>query len=255
MKVFALSDLHVDYPTNAEWVGRLSVTEYRDDILILAGDVSDSQDRLQRCLEELCARFRAVLFVPGNHELWVARDRGTLSSWDKFHAVCELANRCGAHTRPYRREGISIVPLFSWYDYSFGLPGDRLTEAWMDFYACRWPGDWTMADVASRFYELNEPWIAASEDFVISFSHFLPRIDIMPRHIPESQRYLYPVLGSHLIERQVRRLGARLHVYGHSHVNLQTVRDGTRYINNAFGNPRETRTTAKALLCIHDTSR
>jgi hypothetical protein len=40
-------------------------------------------------------------------------------------------------------------------------------------------------------------------------------------------------------------------VYGHSHVNRDVAIDGVTYINNAFGYPRETRITAKALRCVH----
>jgi predicted phosphodiesterase len=41
MRVFALSDLHIDYEVNAGWVKSLSSVDYLDDVLILAGDISD----------------------------------------------------------------------------------------------------------------------------------------------------------------------------------------------------------------------
>ena len=86
---------------------------------------------------------------------------------------------------------------------------------------------------------------------VISFSHFLPRIDLMPSYIPKKHRILYPVLGSTIIEDQVRQLAPTIHVYGHSHVNRDIEIDGIQYINNAFGYPKETRIAAKELLCIY----
>ena len=46
MRVFALSDIHIDYSENAKWIANLSVTEYQDDVLIVAGDVSDTQSLL-----------------------------------------------------------------------------------------------------------------------------------------------------------------------------------------------------------------
>ena len=87
---------------------------------------------------------------------------------------------------------------------------------------------------------------------VITFSHFLPRIDVMPRSVPDEVRILFPVLGTTLLEQQLRRLGSRLHVYGHSHLNRKVDIDGVSYINNAFGYPYETRIAAKRLLCIHE---
>jgi len=74
MRVFAVSDIHVDYSANAKWIANLSVAEYQDDVLILAGDVSDIRRLLDWCLTTLAKRFKKVLFVPGNHELWVTRE-------------------------------------------------------------------------------------------------------------------------------------------------------------------------------------
>ena len=74
MRIFALSDIHVDYEMNARWLADLSIGEYRQDVLILAGDISDSLERIDWALSTLTARFRRVMYVPGNHELWVIRD-------------------------------------------------------------------------------------------------------------------------------------------------------------------------------------
>jgi len=74
MRVFALSDIHIDYSENAKWIENLSIAEYQDDVLILAGDVSDIQKLLDWGLNIFTKRFKKVLFVPGNHELWVRRE-------------------------------------------------------------------------------------------------------------------------------------------------------------------------------------
>lgn len=74
MRIFALSDLHIDYDLNKQWIAQLSTDDYRDDVLILAGDVSDSLLLLEWCLKTLASRFKKVLYVPGNHDLWVIRD-------------------------------------------------------------------------------------------------------------------------------------------------------------------------------------
>jgi len=71
MRVFAVSDIHVDYAENLEWILALDEKEYADDILILAGDVTDKMALLEQVFVSLAASLRAVLFVPGNHELWV----------------------------------------------------------------------------------------------------------------------------------------------------------------------------------------
>ncbi|SEF29792.1 metallophosphoesterase [Variovorax sp. NFACC27] len=252
MRVFALSDIHVDYEANARWVESLSRSDYRDDVLLLAGDVSDSVVLLERCLRQFADRFKHLLFVPGNHELWVVRDGACSDSFDKFEMVCEIARRSGASMAPFRHGQLTIVPLLGWYDYSFGEPDLALLQTWMDFHACRWPGAWTSYDVTSHFLQMNRYQRRTPDEIIISFSHFVPRIDVMPNFIPLQHRGIFPVLGTHRLEQQVRELGSAIHVYGHSHVNRCVQLDGTAYVNNAFAYPREVHLSQKALLCLYD---
>jgi hypothetical protein len=107
-----------------------------------------------------------------------------------------------------------------------------------------------MSDVAAHFLRLNRQpaWHGGT---LISFSHFLPRIDLMPNYIPRAQRWLYPVLGSVTLEHQLRAMKSTIHVYGHSHVNRRVEIDSVTYINNAFGYPGETRIAAKQLRCVY----
>jgi predicted phosphodiesterase len=260
MRVFALSDIHIDYSVNARWVADLSTADYRDDVLILAGDVTDIMQLLGWCLTTLAARFRTVLFVPGNHELWVVRDGVGKTSFEKFEQVTALAASCGASMRPFHGGGVSICPLLSWYDYSFGEPSEQLKSAWSDFYACRWPEGVDAAQVAAHFASLNEQPMAEYRQYLstqrnrtlITFSHFMPRIDLLPASVPAHRRMLDPVLGAVRLETQLRELSPHIHVYGHSHINRSIAIDGVSYINNAFGYPDETRIAAKQLRCIHE---
>ncbi|MEO0420997.1 MAG: metallophosphoesterase [Pseudomonadota bacterium] len=255
MRVFAISDVHVDYPGNAEWVDGLSTLDYVDDLLILAGDVSDVPARLGETFAAVTRRFRAVHYVPGNHDLWVRRC-GHRNSLEKFESVLRIAREHGVHHTPCQYPGLVVVPLFGWYDDSFGAPSTILKRQWMDFRACRWEGR-SDAEVTTHFLDLNQTAVQAmvavqGAPTVVSFSHFLPRIDVMPSYIPERFRMLYPVLGSDRLDQQVRALGSSVHVYGHSHVNRDIYLDGRRYINNALGGPSETRICARELLCVYE---
>jgi predicted phosphodiesterase len=252
MRVFATSDIHVDYDANAQWIRDLSIADYQDDVLILAGDVTDTLSLLEWSLATLAKKFGKVLFVPGNHDLWVVRDDQKKNSLQKFDDVRAAVEASGASMEPFRERGVSIVPLLSWYDYSFGEPTEELRSVWMDYRACRWPVGYTEPQIAAYFAAFNEGHVSLAGDTVITFSHFLPRIDVMPAYIPAASRLLYPILGSMQLDGQVRRLNARMHVYGHSHVNRHVKIDGVSYINNAFGYPNETRITSKRLMCIHE---
>jgi predicted phosphodiesterase len=254
MRIFALSDIHTDHEHNRRWVAGLSHADYSEDVLILAGDVSDTLSRLAWTLTEFAQRFAQVLYVPGNHDLWVLRDRTLADSLEKYQRVCAVAADSGGSMQPWQRPNLIVMPLLGWYDYSFGEPGAELRQAWMDFHACRWPQGWTAAHITAHFAALNAPMPPpiSSSGKIITFSHFLPRIDVMPSFIPQEKRFIYPVLGSSQLDVQLRRLGSTLHIYGHSHVNQRIDIDGVTYINNAFGYPQETRISAKQLLCILD---
>ncbi len=252
MRVFALSDIHVDFDENARWIADLSIDDYRDDVLILAGDVSAALRLLHWCLSSLTRRFKKVLFVPGNHELWVIREDCSKNSLQKFEEVCAVAESAGASMQAFCERGLSIIPLFAWYDYSFGEPSDELRLLWGDYRACRWPSRFTEEDIASYFAALNDKQTSLAGGTIITYSHFLPSLDVMPQFNPSVRKLLYPVLGSVKLERQLRKLNSDIHVYGHSHVNRHVKIDGVSYVNNAFGYPSETGIAAKRLMCIHE---
>jgi predicted phosphodiesterase len=252
MRVFAVSDVHVDYAENLHWILQLSEQDYQQDILILAGDVSDDMALLAQVFESLARKFRQVLFVPGNHELWVQNEQHD-SSLDKFLAINALCAACGVDTSLVEYEAVSFVPLLSWYDFSFGEPDRHLKRAWRDFRACRWPAHLNDNNaVADYFHQKNIPLLGTENNTVISYSHFLPRIDVMPERIPQERRRVYPVLGSDGLGEQVRRLNPDIHVYGHSHVNQSIELDDIKYVNNAFAYPGEAHLSRKRLHCVYE---
>lgn len=250
-RVFAISDLHLDYAVNAQWLHDLSLSDYQHDILILAGDISDSPRLLDMCFQELVRRFHRVLFVPGNHDIWVLRFDKECNSLEKWQRTRQMAGQHGVLLEPWSEGGLTIVPLLSWYDFSFGQPDEQLQQVWMDFHACKWPDGFDQQRITEYFLAHNEAHLDLRNQTVISFSHFMPRIDIMPEQVPKLRRFIYPVLGSSALEKQIRRLQPQIHVYGHSHLNRHLQIDKITYINNAFAYPSETRIAAKKLVCIY----
>ena len=60
--------------------------------------------------------------------------------------------------------------------------------------------------------------------------------DLMPpRKSWGRNAFICDAVGSHLIEGQLRRLGAKLHIFGHTHINSIVEYDGVRYMQNALG--------------------
>ncbi|MBN2402378.1 MAG: metallophosphoesterase [Spirochaetes bacterium] len=252
MRVFAVSDVHIDFAENRKWLFGLSKNDYKNDVLILAGDITSNISAIIKAFVALKICFKEVLFIPGNHDLWANHSNNNRNSIDNFRLLLKIAGNCGIKMEPVHFNTLSIVPLFGWYDYSFGKPSEKIFDIWMDYTSCEWPEGFDEISIARYFVSMNEPFLDIKNDNIISFSHFVPRIDVMPSFIPKHKRILYPVLGTSLLEEQIRRLGSKIHIYGHSHVNTRGYLDNIEYINNAYGYPSETIITSKKLLEIYD---
>ena len=239
-RVFAVSDVHYDHAGAKEWAARLSTTEYRNDAIIVAGDVGDTFVAVRYCLKAFRAVFRRVFFVPGNHDLWI-RPKGVHSdepsqfadSVHKLIALWQMCDDLDVDTGPAQLgPGVGVLPLDSWHSYLFDhhdpRPGTVLFDSW-----CKWPMG---HDEAWRFMvALNEPRIQLAADELkgdlISFSHFLPRQELP---LP-SLHQIAKGAGTVAIDEQLRRAGAKLHIFGHTHLNTVDEIKGVRYMQNAMG--------------------
>jgi UDP-2,3-diacylglucosamine pyrophosphatase LpxH len=260
MRIFALSDIHVDDNDNMMWLDSLSEIDYTDDTLILAGDISDNLDTFRIALSSLRDKFAGLFFVPGNHELWIRRKEYS-NSVEKFWRVLESCNLLGVQTRPGKIGGVWIVPLFSWYlkpeegggSLYAPKPGEDPTlKMWSDNYLTRWPALAGVETVAAFFLRMNEPHLRRDYDApVLSFSHFLPRAELIYSTQAERPRTSKPtqdsnpgfnfsrVAGCAELDEQIRRLGSVIHVYGHQHRNRHREIDDVLYISYCLGYSRE----------------
>src|SRR5690348_11643706 len=92
MKLFAISDLHLGHTQNR---GALAaIDSHSDDWLILAGDIGETVEHLELAFEVLSTRFRRLIWVPGNHELWTIPFQGAhLRGNEKYHRLIDLCRR------------------------------------------------------------------------------------------------------------------------------------------------------------------
>lgn len=163
----------------------------------------------------------------------------------KFEELLLFCEHRGIKTKPEKIENLWIVPLFSWYDSS--LEGhEKLSKAdadnlkgWSDLIFCKWPKDY----LPIKLYEKNEEFLSSLPKFrdapVITFSHMVPRRDLLPPKAYLNYKFLPYVMGSVKLEEQIRSLNPIIHCYGHSHITGEWLIDGIRYVQNAMGYPRE----------------
>ncbi|CAK0839049.1 unnamed protein product, partial [Prorocentrum cordatum] len=85
-------------------------------------------------------------------------------------------------------------------------------------------------------------------EFVISFSHFLPRLSLLP----EKRFLFFPQLaraaGSLPLGDRVARLKPALHLFGHTHFSWDSTHsDGVRFVQAPLGSPRERRARPRTM--------
>src|SRR6185312_11265702 len=145
MRLLAISDLHLGHPANRDRLSSIGASP--EDWLILAGDVGETEAHLTLAFEHLTSRFAKLIWVPGNHELWtVEQSPKNLRGKTRYEALVALARRFGVITPedpypewPQGDRPMTIVPLFTLYDYSIRLlvsarrgaarPGHRVGRA------------------------------------------------------------------------------------------------------------------------------
>ena len=125
MKLYAISDLHLDYEANRRALE--SVRERRGDWLILAGDVGHKEKHLHLALSIFTAKYGIVIWTPGNHDLWtVSSCSPALRGAEKHHRLISICRDYGVATPEdpfveWHGEGPACVlaPVFCLDDYSF----------------------------------------------------------------------------------------------------------------------------------------
>ncbi|CAN4085364.1 unnamed protein product [Withania somnifera] len=261
LEVFVVSDLHTEYEENMAWVKGLPKKGKKKEVLLVAGDVAETYEQFVLTMSLLKASFEHVFFVPGNHDLWLRREKENyIDSLQKLDKLLDACQRLGVETNPSIIDGLAIIPLFSWYHESFdrekdltGIHIPSLELACKDFRACKWPSGLISGDnsLATHFDAMNDKnqdrvqEMLASCNQIISFSHFIPRLELCP----EKRMLFYPnlpkMIGSDFLEARIRYIhGARgrtnaCHIFGHTHFCWDVVLDGIRYVQAPLAYPRE----------------
>jgi 3',5'-cyclic AMP phosphodiesterase CpdA len=253
MKLWAIADLHLAAEVNR--AGLMALPPRPDDWLIVAGDVCESLDLFTEALGWLVSRFARIVWVPGNHELWLT-DRGQAprSSVAKYRALVDAARRLGVVTPEdkfiaWPPTGDVIVPLCTLYDYSFRPDDVALADvvAWAAelrnvaadehlISAAPFPSmaDWCALRCAETEARLARELPPDARTILVG--HYPLREDLV--RIPRIPRFT-PWCGTRLTADWHRRFRAVVAVSGHLHVRRTDWRDGTRFEEVSLGYPRQ----------------
>ena len=96
--MYLISDVHFD-GQNRAFIEHMPNKKDENSILVVAGDVGEKLDDVERCFRLCTKKFDTVFYSFGNHELWCT-ERDETCSYEKIKSVFEVCEKCGAPGRP-----------------------------------------------------------------------------------------------------------------------------------------------------------
>lgn len=172
MRLRILSDLHLEFHHDGGDGFVRSLTADPDEVLILAGDIGVGAGLLS-AIAALCAKWRRVVFVAGNHEYY-------------HHSPAEVHDILRECER--RHAG------FHWLDNGcLTLDGQRFLGGtlWFSEAAGQEPGRWGLSDFEA--IEDFEPWVYRDHERTVALlNRELCRTDVVVTHQLPSQACVAP---------------------------------------------------------------
>lgn len=271
-RILLASDLH--YPTDGSLAWTLAeVLRHVDaDALVLGGDFVDygNENNIDKLLTIIRRTYKGpILAVWGNHEHYLSqiRIRKGWTSLDQLERLRQALTRYGASTLdtdgPMNVNGISLVGVVGWYDYSFGPPQyleedydrcnpfgysiETLRHCAKDPQYLGCPPSWWNdclyvklpmhhKDYARLNAEKLENQLRTAEPPVIVVLHHVPRKDLIKYTGNPQEDFDYAYAGSPTLKEVINHHSDKVAVitYGHLHnesVNRVVMTDGIPYIN------------------------
>lgn len=228
MKITVMSDLHFDFHDYKEWFKN---KEIAGEVLILAGDIVElwRAELAVAIFKEFCARFKHVLYVPGNHEYYgsspsLARNALKVHAKDlpNFHVL--------ESGKPVTLDGQRFIGDTMWFpDTPINRP---LEGTWSDFHE--------IVGLRPFAYHENEKFLEfistelKSDDVVVT--HHAPSFASVS---PKYKGNIYNCFFISDVSRVIEEKQPKLWVHGHVHTPFDYKIGETRVFCNPFGYPRE----------------
>jgi 3',5'-cyclic AMP phosphodiesterase CpdA len=254
MRLFAISDLHLANKSNR--TALMNLPTYPEDWLILAGDIGETAKHLKFALSILSVKFKHIIWVPGNHDLWTfPLNEFEAKGINKYQ---QLVNICRSYDvltpeDEYPKvfldgQAFIIVPSFTLYDYSFRpkeIPYEKAIE---------WAAESGIicSDEDLLFpypYRSIPEWSNKRCDYTET------RLLELPSNIPVILVNHYPILEEHAqlarfprfalwcgtrrTEEWLKRFNIKVVIYGHLHIRESKYKDGVQFEEVSLGYPRD----------------
>lgn len=283
MKIYYMSDLHFDFYINysnkesknkkyldnyLQLTGVSKIPEDERNILIIPGDISNTNKEAMFLLKELKKLFKEIIIVTGNHDLYLHSSSQAHKykniSWNRVKEMKEFCLQQNIHLLD--GEVIKIN------DISFGGLGMTWDTSYYGFLTRSKPNNSEVLSffrsymndseyILDGFKPYKVPLAYNGYDIVSSWNPLkyfekeyiklkeIPKVDVMITHyspvIPENIPLKYADdKGSTFYmfdgSEEVKRIQPKFWLFGHMHNKYDFSKDGVRFLCNPIGYPGET---------------
>lgn len=233
MKIFAVSDLHLDHRRNDRKAQVLIDSLPDANVAIVAGDIG-TQRTVIKALEMLGQRYPDVVYVAGNHDYWHG-------SVDQF---CDLMKGRPENVHWLYNSAVTIggqrfIGATLWFPYTESV--SRLRHGWPDFeFISDFPRFFAHEHMLTRDYLAEN---VKPSDIVVT--HHLPDpLSIHGKYATDKTNCFYLGDCTDIIDSN----RPRAWVHGHTHEACDYTIGDTRIVCNPSGYPGEGKTVGEVFL-------
>ncbi len=237
LRIALISDVHLEYNTNLD----LSLPEA--DILVIAGDLGSPFTKIySHFLEEMTAKYKHVIIIPGNHEYYhhsealnLAQPRSMKQVEEKLQRVCTSTGAIFLQKSSVEIGGIVFYGCTLWGDPS----SSKGEEDWSDRYDSKYIADFKSVSDYLHLHQEHKEWLNSqlekkTSKKVVVITHHLPSYKLIESKFKGSSKNGYYASDSDELVKM-----ADLWIAGHTHCLIDKKIHNTRCICNPVGYPWE----------------
>lgn len=265
MRIGVISDIHVDSYQMWDKIPKLIVEttiNEKADVLVVCGDIATDLRLFDSFFQYLATALQKVgiqiLFVPGNHDIWVYTPKSpSPTSKEKYYKFIPrvLKKHDNVHylpEAPFIKDGHAFVGSMGWYDFSFlDFQQDRssimksldkrLDKLWADK-KYMWWGDQQVSSFEDnvRILDIMLEELRSQLMRVKNVRDITVCLHMVPYHefcLGEKEFDIFAAyMGSDKLFDLIKKFkNAKRILFGHTHSPWDEVREGVRFINASVG--------------------
>ena len=235
-----ISDLHIETWDEFDWTGQ-PTSPY----CIVAGDVAENQDVVQRTLEHLGNCYQAVFYIDGNDEHGFGLNDLDDSYLSLHRTINKIKNVVYLQNNVVVINGVGILATNGWWAYNFNpwIDEDQ-TRIWYQQQAIVSPRaaenikSHSHHDAAYMVNSVRKLQTHQDVRAIVMVTHTVPAPWIIEHDMDLTDNYRFNCMGNQHMQAVLDsdpKHKIKTWCFGHYHMPIDCDRDGIRYVNNCRG--------------------